>query len=78
MRRKQAKDIKYLVFSLIRRLLQVKLRRTEHRRVIAVGPVGIGWGSGGHDGEMVLKGTTQTPNARCIDSRDLTYISDYH
>lgn len=33
-------------------------------------------GEWGHDGEMVLKGTnSQTPNVRCIDSRDLTYIT---
>lgn len=34
-----------------------------------------GDGGRGHDGEMVLKGTnSQTPNVRCMYSRDLTYI----
>lgn len=73
MRREQAKDIKYLMFSLKCRILQVKLRETERRRVIARDQ----WGAGGwgHDGEMMLKGTnSQTPNVRCLYSRGLTYI----
>lgn len=42
MLREQAKDIKYLMFSLTCRISQVKLRETERRRVIARDRWGVG------------------------------------
>ena len=70
---KQAKDIKKLCFHLY---ADFYTSNSEKQSVEGWLPGTSGDGGRGHDGDMVLKGTnSQTPNVRCMYSRDLTYIT---